>query len=77
MVLGGDDMKTLGSLFLLSIVLAVSGCSSVTYIKGSDIVEGETQPPAGIVSKLMAKENPQKRVNVSSLMSPCGNAYIS
>jgi len=49
MVLGGDDMKKLGSLFLLLIVLAVSSCSSVTYIKGSDIVEDETQLPAGIV----------------------------
>jgi len=37
------------SLFLLLIVLAASGCSTVTYIKGSDIVEDETQPPAGIV----------------------------
>jgi len=42
-------MKTLVSLFLLSIVLAVSGCSFVTYIKGSDIVEDEIQVPAGIV----------------------------
>jgi len=42
-------MKTLVSLFLLLIVLAVSGCSSVTYIKGSDMVEDETQLPAGIV----------------------------
>jgi hypothetical protein len=42
-------MKKLISLFLLLIVLAVSGCSTVTYIKGSDMVEDETQPPAGIV----------------------------
>ncbi len=42
-------MKKLGSLFLLLIVLAASGCSSVTYIKGSDMVEDETQLPAGIV----------------------------
>ena len=42
-------MKTLVSLFLLLIVLAVSGCSSVTYIKGSDMAEDETQLPAGIV----------------------------
>jgi len=42
-------MKKLVSLFLLLIVLAVSGCSSVTYIKGSDMVEDETQLPAGIV----------------------------
>jgi len=42
-------MKTLVSLFLLLIVLAVSGCSSVTYIKGSDMVEDEIQLPAGIV----------------------------
>ncbi len=42
-------MKTLVSLFLLSIVLTVSGCSTVTYIKGSDMESDETQPPAGIV----------------------------
>ncbi len=49
MIFGGDDMKTLVSLFLLLIVLAVSGCSTVSYIKGSDMVEDETQLPAGIV----------------------------
>jgi len=42
-------MKTLVSLFLLLIVLAVSSCSTVTYIKGSDMVADETQPPAGII----------------------------
>ncbi len=42
-------MKKLVSLFLLLIVLAVSGCHTVMYIKGSDMVEGETQLPAGIV----------------------------
>jgi hypothetical protein len=42
-------MKELVSLFLLLIVLAVSSCSSVTYIKGSDMVEDEIQLPAGIV----------------------------
>lgn len=41
MVLGGDDMKKLVSLFLLLIVLTVSGCSTVPV--------DETQSPAGIV----------------------------
>ena len=40
-VLGGDDMKRLGSLFFLLIVLAVSGCSTVP--------KNETQSPIGII----------------------------